>query len=327
MSRRQKEVSVKFCNDFIRSGQLTISVIFSLVGTILVVMIMVDVIWTTITTKGSGPLSRHLVHALKGLFLFFYQCSGSRKVLVLAGPGTLIAVGLFWLIGLWLGWFSLLLGVGGVVEAKTGSPASVVQYLYYMGMTLSTLGIGDYKAGSDFTRLLTTLAAFNGLVLVTLIITYAIPMVGGITTRRKAAYAIYLLGGSRQALVEKFKNEDALRDLAAFLRNSTSDILECAEQRFAYPLLDCFHSLEKEFSLGLQLAILDEALQGASSLESVKDDRVINYQLSYFRNGVFRYLNSSAGTPQEEISELERKEAFHRVVLDEGWKWADVRPD
>ncbi|WP_052063600.1 ion channel [Nitrincola sp. A-D6] len=139
---------------------------------------MLDVIWTTITTKGSGPLSRHLVHALKGLFLFFYRCSGNREVLVLAGPVTLIAVGFIWLAGLWLGWFLLLLGVGGVVESNTGTPASVVQYLYYTGMTLSTLGIGDYKAGNDFVRLLTSVAAFNGLILVTLIITYAIPMVG-----------------------------------------------------------------------------------------------------------------------------------------------------
>lgn len=288
---------------------------------------MVDVIWTTITTKGSGPLSRYLVHVLKNLFLFLYWRSGSRRVLALAGPGVLISIGLFWLVGLWIGWLFLLQGSGGVVEAKTGSPADVIQYLYYTGMTLSTLGIGDYKAANDVARLLTSVAAFNGLVLVTLIITYAIPMVGAITARRKAAYSIYLLGGCTWALLEEFQKQGVVSDLAAFLRDNTSDILECAEQRFAYPLLDCFHSAEREFSLGLQLAILDEALQSVVSWKSVEDDQTSSFQISYFRRGVLRYLNSRAGTPRESISDLEREDAFHEVIVDEGWSWSDVRPD
>ncbi|KGK42228.1 hypothetical protein LH51_08940 [Nitrincola sp. A-D6] len=127
--------------------------------------------------------------------------------------------------------------------------------------------------------------------------------------------------------MERFQQEDTLHDLAAFLRDNTRDILECAEQRFAYPLLDCFHSLEKEFSLGLQLAILDEALQSVTSWELVKDDRTINFQLSYFRSGVYRYINSRADTPQHDISEFEQKEAFHEVIINEGWSWTDVQPD
>lgn len=306
---------------------MAISVSLCLLGAVLVAMVMVDVIWTTITTKGSGLLSHHLVQTLKGLFLYFHRRSGSRKVLVLAGPVALVAVGSFWLLGLWLGWFFLLLGFGGVVEANTESPASLLQYLYYTGMTLSTLGIGDFKAGNETARLLTTLAAFNGLVLITLIITYAVPVVGAETTRRKTAYSIYLLGGSTLKLRESLQHEATLQDVAKFLRGSTSDILECAEQHFAYPLLDCFHSLEKELSLGLQLAILDDALQNLASGESGQDDRTTNFQLSYFRRGVLRYLTSRAGAFPEDNSDLMRKEAFHKMILDEGWRWSDVRSD
>ncbi len=187
--RRQRVDNLESFGQGERGLPVSLSVFFSILGVILVVIVMTDVIWTTITTKGNGPLSRFLIHAFKRTFLFFHRRSGNRKLLVLTGPVALIGLGIFWLIGLWGGWFLILLGDGNIVEAKTGSEAGLAQYVYYTGMTLSTLGIGDFKAGTDYARLLTTLAAFNGLVLITLIITYAIPMVGAITTRRKVAYS------------------------------------------------------------------------------------------------------------------------------------------
>lgn len=177
------------------------------------------------------------------------------------GPGALVLLGTTWLLTLWLGW-SLLFGAfpTGIVNSQSGDAASLAERVYFIGFTLSTLGVGDFKPSGEIPMLLTVVAAFNGLVLVTLFITYAVPLVQAVIMRRKVAFTVSLLGANPQEMAWAAWQEGNRQAFEDELQTISEDVMQCCEQRLAYPMLDLFYAKWECFSLGLQVAILDEAL-------------------------------------------------------------------
>ncbi len=177
------------------------------------------------------------------------------------GPLTIVTVGVLWLAALWLGWFLLFSAFPSeLVSGQTGRAADTVERIYYVGFTLSTLGVGDYKPTSDITRLFTVFASFNGLVIVTLAITYALPLVQGAVHRRKLAFTISLLGKTPLDIVKRATDADNRQSFESTLQTVANDLIQSSEQRLAYPVLDLFYCRHRRYSLGLQVAKLDEAL-------------------------------------------------------------------
>lgn len=230
-------------------------------GTAVLLIVMVDVAWTTLTTQGSGPITQLVTVGLRFASAQVYAISGSRALLVIAGPSGIVAVGGVWLLSLWGGWLLVFTAFpGGIVDAQSEAPANFAERVYFVGFTLSTLGVGDFKPQVEATRILTALAAFNGLVLVTLVITYAVPLVQGAVTRRKLAFSISLLGHCPQEMVLRAWESRKSQGFENALEQVSADLIQCSEQRLAYPLLDLFYCRQQRFSLGVQLGRLDEAL-------------------------------------------------------------------
>ena len=232
-----------------------------LFGSTVLLIVMVDVAWTTLTTQGSGPVTRLVTVALRIASAQIHTMSGSRTLLAMAGPVGTVVIGGVWLLALWAGWLLVFSAFpGGVVNAQSAMPASFAERVYFVGFTLSTLGVGDFKPVGDSARILTALAAFNGLVLVTLVITYAVPLVQGAVARRKLAFSISLLGSCPQEMVLRAWESKRSQGFENALEQVSLELIQCAEQRQAYPLLDLFHCRHQRFSLGVQLGRLDEAL-------------------------------------------------------------------
>ncbi|MCL7945389.1 hypothetical protein [Marinobacter sp. ATCH36] len=216
---------------------------------------------------------------------------------------------------------------------------------------LASLGMGDFKPGGEFTRLLTALAAFNGLVLVTLIITYAVPVVQGAVARRKLAFSISLLGSSPQEMVWRAWQHNNTQGFENALGQISSDLIQCSEQRLAYPLLDLFHCRQSRFSLGVQLGRLDDALSLLT--EGLQSDyRWNSFTVDNTRNVISHYLdrseqksnNADVGAPplpaigllkiknvpladnQDDAFDHQknRRVRLHRLVRREGWEWSAV---
>lgn len=320
-------------------------------GGLLVGSIMMDVGWTTLTTQGSGWLTRLFTAGVGRCSRGINRVSRGRRLLTAVGPVTLVALGLFWLLGLWLGWFLLFSAwPGEIVDTQTQRPADWVERAYYVGFTLSTLGVGDFKPDGPATRLLTSLAAFNGLVLVTLIITYAIPLVQGVVDRKTLAFSIFLMGETPQEMVVRGCGSHDLHTFESALAAIGKELVHCSEQRLAYPILDFFYSDAPCFSLGLQLAKLDEALS-LISLGLQPADQPGSYILGNITAAIGHYLNrverqpDTAVPPLPSISPLlesrlsmvnegglkmdfnrlaERRARLHKLVRNEGWNWSLV---
>ncbi|WP_298447488.1 hypothetical protein [uncultured Marinobacter sp.] len=94
----------------------------------------------------------------------------------------------------------------------------------------------------------------------TLVITYALPLVQGAVIRRKLAFTISFLGKTPQAVVARSFHQGGHQIFEGTLQTVTNDLMQCSEQRLAYPILDLFYCRQSQYSLGLQIAKLDEAL-------------------------------------------------------------------
>jgi hypothetical protein len=164
-----------------------------------------------------------------------------------------------------------------------------------VGVTLSTLGVGDFVAGSGGWRLVTTVTAFSGLVLVTLAITYLLAVVSAVVARRSLAVRIAGLGDTAAGIVVDGWTGERFSD--AFLRQLAGldeQIASTAERHLAYPVVHFFHSTEPESAAPLAVARLDDALlllHGAVA-DCVRPDPSA---IGPLRRAVERYQAAAAG--------------------------------
>jgi hypothetical protein len=70
------------------------------------------------------------------------------------------------------------------MNVETNS-TTVVNKIFYTGYTLSTLGLGDMEPEGNFWDILTAILSFTGLILISIAITYLIPVVSAEIAKRK----------------------------------------------------------------------------------------------------------------------------------------------
>ena len=97
--------------------------------------------------------------------------SGGSSLLRYAGPAILVSILFTWIMAL-LADLVLLYEDGSVVNSRTMADASALEKLYYAGFTLSTLCEGDFIPSGIAWHIVTSVAAFAGLLYITTSITY-----------------------------------------------------------------------------------------------------------------------------------------------------------
>lgn len=324
-------------------------------GLALVAGTMLDALWTTLTSGGAGPLTSRLTSLLWHGALSVHRRSPRHGLLTLAGMVIVLAVVASWIVGLWAGW-SLLFAAdpAAVSHADTGRAASASGRIYFSGYTLFTLGIGDYVPREGFWQVVTALASLNGLFLITLSITYLVPVVSAAAEKRRLAVSIYDLGSSAAEVLRRAWNGGGFEALDSYLAQLHPMIEMHAERHLTYPVLHYFHGARRRAALGPSLAVLDEALL---LLTAAVDPSVRPPPLTIeaARNGVAGLLTTlhhryfrpaeapppppsleplrAAGIPtvsDEEFEAAVERQREHRTLLrafveDGGWSWADVQ--
>jgi len=327
-------------------------------GVALLLGVGVDVLSTTLTIgTHAGPFTRRVLGlAWRGL-LRLHRRDSEAGLLSTAGVVLLVLSVLVWLAMVWVGWTLVFLGGhDAVVSSTTRRPGGVVDTFYYVGITLSTLGVGDFVAGSTGWRLVTTLAAFSGLVLVTLAITYLLAVVSAVVARRSLAVRIAGLGDTAARIVVDGWTGERFSD--AFLQQLgglTEQIAHTAERHLAYPVVHFFHSAERQSAAPLCVARLDDALlllQGAVA-DGARPDLTAIRPL---RRAVDRFLAAAAGNagpgrsevpPVPDVEPLQaagiplrgaaefralvaqesdRRSRLAELVRSDGWSWPGAQP-
>ena len=228
-------------------------------GLIIVAIVLLDVLWSTISTNGGGPMTMAVTigcwKVARGLFLRLEY----HRILMTNAAVILVLTFLAWVVPMWLGWTMVFSAVDeAVIHQMTGEPAGLADRAYFSAMVFLTLGTGDLVADAGGWRLLSTVAALNGLVVITLTITYLISVLAAVMEKRRLALLINAMGTTASDIVtngwdgEDFDVlEDQLYDIAARLTLH-------AERHLAYPVLQYFHPRDDNAALPPALARLDD---------------------------------------------------------------------
>lgn len=321
-------------------------------GGLLVVGVFVEAFMTTLTVSaGAGPLTSKVLAACWRVLLRGRRIRGGRRLISAGGASLLVVTVLVWVLWLWLGWALVFAASGAIEHTRTSAPAGVGDLVYFTGMTIFTLGTGDFVAATSGWRIVTAAASFSGLFLVTLTITYLISVVAAVVARRAMAIQVRALGESSSRIV--VNGWDAGRFTPMFqqqLIGLTSVVATSAEQHLAYPVLHYFRAREEGLAAPRAIADLDEAL--LLLVDGVADGhRPDPAAVRPLRFALERYLSTASGTswspevptppgprtdalaragiplvPAAEFAraverDAERRTTLHRLVVGAGWDW------
>jgi hypothetical protein len=241
--------------------------VLGIVGLALVLVATIDAVWTTLSLDGAGPVAGLVSGSVWRLLLAMNDARG--RILSFGATFILMAILGVWLGMLLAGW-TLIFGAvpGAVAHFDTGEAAGVIERLYFAGFTLTTLGMGDFVPVGAW-RIGVVLCAVNGLLVITLSISYFVPVLdAGMAGRRLATY-IAGLGLRPQDIVLRawygYDGEPGSDDwdhhqLDTYLIELTEMINSHTHRHVAYPVVHYFHSSNPDQSTALRIVAVDEAV-------------------------------------------------------------------
>ncbi|MGY1724392.1 potassium channel family protein [Blastococcus sp. SYSU DS0533] len=326
-------------------------------GLLLVALVAWDVVTTTFTLgEGAGPLTRRVLDAgwRRLLRLRRESRAGRSRLLSAAGPLLVLATVVLWVALFWLGWSLVFLGSGSVADADAdpARPASALDTVYFAGTAISTLGVGDFVATTPTSRVAAAVAAFSGLALMTLAITYLFSVMSAVVERRALATQLHARGESAEEMLLICWEGDRFSPvLTQHLLQLPAQLASVAEQHLAYPVLHFFRSRSTEAAAPVAIARLDDALlllcsavaepvrPPAAAVEPVR--RVIGRYLATAAGGRFEVAGAegpppprtdrlaAAGVPLADGAvlrraaerDVERRTGLRCLVEDAGWRW------
>lgn len=235
--------------------------LFLAAGALLVLTSWVDAVATTIrVTRRGGPLSRLISGWLWAGFRRVASWSGPA-VLQFAGTTITTSIVLSWVVTLLGGWFLLFsASPEAVLNTSDGSPAGGWSRLYFVALTAFTVGAKELSAGGGGWRAAEAVAGGSGLLLITLAITYLMPLTAAVTRKRQVARLVSALGKSPSEIISKGWRDGNFQWLQHQVVSVTPVIAHLAEEHLSYPMLHYYRAGARATAFGPSVAALDEAL-------------------------------------------------------------------
>jgi hypothetical protein len=179
----------------------------------------------------------------------------------LGGAFILVNILINWLLLIWISASLLFISQpDSLMNVESNSPTTIISKIFYTGYTLSTLGLGDIEPYGPFWEILTSILSFTGLILISIAITYLIPVVSGEIKKRRISVYITTLGCSVEDILMNYWNGKNFKELEQPFISLTGTIILHAQNHKAYSVLHFFHSSDKKEAFALNLTNIDEVL-------------------------------------------------------------------
>lgn len=327
--------------------------IFS-VGVIVLLVTATDLINTSLSVRGAGFITRRLSKAIWKLLLRLTKNRGNRKILEKGGSIILVSIIINWLVLIWFSATLLFVSqVDSLMNVETNTSTTVISKIFFTGYTLSTLGLGDIEPNGALWEILTSTLSFTGLILISIAITYLIPVVSAEIEKRKVSVYITTLGCSVEEILLNHWNGKDFKQLEQAFVNLTTMIILHAQNHKAYSVLHFFHTSNKNEAFVLNLTNLDETL--TVLFHNIPEEhRPSKHVLMGLRKAISSYLETLPGTfisPSEitpplislnklnkagvplmtgddAVQEYQKISPRRRLLLalvnDDGWEWRDI---
>lgn len=236
------------------------STLYLILGVLLLLVVIIDLLWTTLWVEGgAGPLTSRLMAGTWKLV----RRAGARnsRLLTVSGPLILILSLAIWIAFLWAGWTLLFASAENVlIDTVDARQISWSELIYYTGYTIFTLGNGDFIPQGSLWQIATTLATANGMLFITLSVTYVLSVLGAVTQKRSFATSVNGLGTQGTEILKLGWDGDAFRGLEMPLNTVATQLNTLTANHKAYPILHYFYSGQPAQAPTTSIAVLDEAL-------------------------------------------------------------------
>ncbi len=285
-------------------------------GSLVFVLTATDLIKTVFSTRGGGAISAKLTQAIWASFFFGSRKKGSATLLEYAGPTILIVVLMSWIAGLWLGLFLMLMTEkSSIVASTTQLPTTPLEKLYYAGFTLSTLGVGDYKAKNDFWRILTAVTSFSGLVFITSAITYFVQVLSAVSLQSKLSLYVNAMGKTPQEIIVNGHNGSDFEQLAPQFLTLSEMLFEHSINHQSFPVIHYFHASDPGQTVIPAIVRIDEAC-GILACGSIKSSK-LQLSLTILRTSLDAYVGMVKGGLEDETAKADMPPTPSLAILEE----------
>ncbi|HEV2107670.1 MAG TPA: potassium channel family protein [Thermomicrobiales bacterium] len=243
------------------------TILLTLLGTAIIVVVARDVFQTLFHPRGSGNLSRRLMRVVWRLFR--WAAHGEHARLKLAGPVTMIGIFASWTLLLMLGWALVLqpylpeefLLSSGLDPARQGG---FLDALYLSMVTLATLGYGDITPETNWLRLVVPLEALVGFALLTAAISWVLSIYPVLSRRHSLAREVTLM---REAEGKTGVSVLNLRSATAepLLASLTSRVIAIHDDLVRLPITYYFQAIDRRSALFLAAPSLLRLAESATA--------------------------------------------------------------
>ncbi|WPP50160.1 potassium channel family protein [Catalinimonas niigatensis] len=333
-----------------------ISIILAALGVFIVGFCLYDFALTTFLASGQGPLTSTINHLVYSLYFRLAKKQGRHPLMEYVGMGIIFSILITWVLLLWGGLLLIFAAFpDSVLNGQTKAVTDVAEKLYFVGFSLSTLGVGDFVPGDDMWRIVTAFCAFLGLITITISITYLVPVLSNAVQKRTLAMQISAFGESPEQIVINSYNGEDFSDATSQLSNLASMIFTYTQNQLTYPILHHMHATKPSDNIVLQFTTLDEALS-IFMLHVPEPLRPQRMALQLARRAITTYLETvtymgytEEAPPLPDLSLIEketgvklwnteeretkalykalskRRRLIYSNIMSDGWQWKDIQ--
>lgn len=239
------------------------NVLLFTLGLILVLLSLLDALWTVLWVDGGqGPVTSQITN---GVWWATRKLIGTKRNywLSLAGPLTQTLTVFVWVSLLWVGWLLMFSAdLTSLVYARTPEPqpTTLIDRIYFVAFTISTMGNGDIYPSRGGWEIVTSFTTLSGTLLISMVVSFLLSVIGGVTTKQSLASQITGLGNSAEEFVLTIWDGQGFPGLDLQLMSMTSQLGILTEQQLAYPVLHRYHSASPKQDTAPAVAILDDTL-------------------------------------------------------------------
>lgn len=306
----------------------------------ILILMFIDFFHTTLSGNGFWIISGKTNAWLSKLIL----SNPSRILYKYSGVAHIILSVSVWLMMLLAGVFLIFSsGQDMVVDSNTGRPASLLERFYYACYTISTLGLGDLKPGTGFSRLLTGILSFTGFILLTIAVTYLLKVISAVLQKKQLAYYISSLGQDLESLYHFCGTDKTRSRLGTNSPELRRLILQNASSYGYFPIVHHFLSWNRKYSIEVQLASFYEVLlvlreqEKVNNAEASNIDSLLRAIAYYLEMGIqqkekfevdqqrlasLRRRWGEMGLPYPQKNDMDL--AVSASLKSAGWGWKDV---
>ena len=315
-----------------------------LLGVLIIVLSGWDLFETIVVprpTLGRYRFSRYVVRGAWRVARVFSRRRGGETRDTLMGlfaPAATIVLLVVWLVALILGYGLVLFALR---DQLLPSPHDLGETMYYAAGSILTLGSGEIAATGPAARLVVVVAAFSGLGVVALVVTFLFSLYGSYQRREVQVVTLQAAAGAPPSAVQLLETYarldlvDRLPDLFVEWERWAAEVLDT---HVAYPLLGFFRSSHDNLSWISALGtVLDAAslvlttTEGLPRGEAELFRRVGSHLVEDITNLGFRTGVMEPGAPALTASGLDRaafeeawarleSSGYHLAPREEAWQ-------